>query len=118
MDNSELLEKFKMNIAINKFKKENTNDYTLKEELKWRRYAMKRKLIAGLCSGIILVSGVAFASNYDKIVETFFLGKGIDSAAQNGYIANSDMNYVGSDTKVTDQITGITLNNIKDIKIK
>ena len=117
MDNSELLEKFKMNIAINKFKKENTNDYTLKEELKWRRYAMKRKLIAGLCSGIILVSGVALASNYDKIVETFFLGKGIDSAAQNGYIANSDMNYVGSDTKVTDQITGITLNNI-NVKTK
>lgn len=117
MDNSELLEKFKMNIAINKFKKENTNDYTLKEELKWRRYAMKRKLIAGLCSGIILVSGVALASNYDKIVETFFLGKGIDSAAQNGYIANSDMNYVESDTKVTDQITGITLNNI-NVKTK
>ena len=76
MDNSELLEKFKLNIAINKFKKENTDDYTLKEELKWRRYAMKRKLIAGLCGSIILASGVVFASNYDKIFESFCQGMG------------------------------------------
>ena len=72
MDNSELLEKFKMNVAVNKFQKEYTNDYTLKEELKWRRYAMKRKLIAGLCGGVILVSGVVFAANYDKIVEVIY----------------------------------------------
>lgn len=118
MDNSELLEKFKMNIAINKFKKENTDDYALKEELKWRRYAMKRKLIAGLCGGIMLASGVVFASNYDKIVESFCQGKGIDSAAQNGYIANPDMNYVSSNTRVTDQIAGITLDNINvNVKI-
>lgn len=118
MDNSELLEKFKMNVAVNKFKKEYTDDYTLKEELKWRRYAMKRKLIAGLCGGVILVSGVVFATNYDKIVETFFLGNGLDSAVQNGYIANPDMNYVNSDTIATDQITGITLDNINvNVKI-
>lgn len=112
MDHSELLEKFKMNIAINQLKNEYTNDYARKEKLKWRRYAMKRKLIAGLSGGIILVSGVAFAANYDKIVETFFLGKGLDSAAQNGYIANPDMDYIASNTTATDQITGITLDNI------
>ena len=118
MDNSELLQKFKMNVAVNNFKKEDTNDYTLKEELRWRRYAMKRKLIAGLCGGVILVSGVVFAANYDKIVETFFLGKGLDSAAQNGYIATPDMEYMGSDTTATDQITGITLDNINvNVKI-
>lgn len=118
MDNSELIEKFKMNVSVNKFKKEDTNDYTLKEELKWRRYAMKRKLIAGLCGGVILVSGVVFATNYDKIAQTFFLGKGLDLAAQNGYIATPDMDYVGSDTTATDQITGITLDNINvNVKI-
>lgn len=73
---------------------------------------MKRKLIAGLCGGFILISGVAFAANYDKIVETFFLGKGLDDAAQNGYIANPDMDYIESNTTATDQITGITLDNI------
>lgn len=34
MDNSELLEKFKMNVAVNQFKKEYINGYTRKEELK------------------------------------------------------------------------------------
>lgn len=34
MDNSELLEKFKMNVAANQFKKEYINGYTRKEELK------------------------------------------------------------------------------------
>ncbi len=112
MDNNELLEKFKINVAVNQFKNEYTNKHTLKEEIKWRKYAMKRKLIAGLCGGFILISGVAFAANYDKIVETFFLGKGLDDAAQNGYIANPDMDYIESNTTATDQITGITLDNI------
>ncbi len=70
---------------------------------------MKRKLIAELCGGFILISGVVFATNYDKIVETFFLGKGLDDTqAQNGYIANPDMDYIESNTTATDQITGIT----------
>ena len=112
MDNQELLKKFKINVAVNQFKNEYTNKHTLKEEIKWRKYAMKRKLIAGLCGGFILISGVVFAANYDKIVETFFLGKGLDDAAQNGYIANPDMDYIESNTTATDQITGITLDNI------
>ena len=112
MDNNELLKKFKMNVAVSKLKKEYNNEHTLKEEIKWRRYAMKRKLVAGLCGGFILISGVAFAANYNKIVETFFLGKGLDDAAQNGYIANPHMDYIESNTTATDQITGITLDNI------
>ncbi len=108
MDSNKLLEKFKLNIAIEQFKNENT----LKEETKWKRYAMKRKLVVGLCGGIILVSGVTFAANYNKIIRTFFLGKGLDDAAQNGYIENPDMNYVNSNTTATDKITDITLDNI------
>lgn len=71
MDSNKLLEKFKLNIAIEQFKNENT----LKEETKWKRYAMKRKLVVGLCGGIILVSGVTFAANYNKIIRTFFFRK-------------------------------------------
>lgn len=108
MDSNKLLEKFKLNIAIEQFKNENT----LKEETKWKRYAMKRKLVVGLCGGIILVSGVTFAANYNKIIRTFFLGKGLDDAVQNGYIENPDMNYVNSNTTATDKITDITLDNI------
>lgn len=119
MDNQELLKKFKMNVAVNQFKNESINKHTLKEEIKWRKYAMKRKLIAGLCGGFILISGVAFAANYNKIVETFFLGKGLDDAVQNGYIVNPDMDYIASNTTVTDQITGITLDNINvNVKIE
>lgn len=108
MDSNKLLEKFKLNIAIEQFKNENT----LKEETKWKRYAMKRKLVVGLCGGIILVSGVTFAANYNKIIRTFFLGKGLDDAAQNGYIENPDMNYVNSNTTATDKIHHIELKDL------
>ncbi len=113
MDNNELLEKFKMNVAVNQFKKEYANEHTQKEEIKGRIDTMKRKLIAGLCGGVILLSGATLAASYHKIVDTFFLGKGLDTAAQNGYIANPDMDYIGSNTTATDEITGTILDDIK-----
>ena len=109
--NNEILEKYKMYVAISNFQNDKTKEYIPKEEKNWR-YTMKRKLIAGLCGGIILISGFTFAANYDKIIETFFLGKGIDEAAQNGYIANPNMNYISSNSTATDKISGITLDNI------
>lgn len=111
MNDEELLEKFKMNVAIDNFRNEYTNEHTLNREIKWRGYSMRKKLIAGLCGCLLLVSGAVLA-NYNKIVASFRFGKGIDSAAQNGYVASPDMNYVGSNTIVNNQAKGITLNNI------
>lgn len=113
--NNEILEKYKMYVAISNFQNDEVNkktkEYTPKEEKNWR-YNLKKKLIAGVCCGIILISGITFATNYDKIVGTFFLGKGIDEAAQNGYIVNPNMNYINSTSTATDKISGVTLDNI------
>lgn len=111
MNNKEILEKFKMNIAVNNFKQEVTNEHTLKNE--WRGYAMKKKWIAGLCTGFILVSGVVVTANFDKIIGTFGLGKGIDSAVNNGYIAETNMNSIESNSQITDKNKGIILEDIK-----
>ena len=77
---------------------------------------MRKKLIVGLCACFILASGVVLA-NYDKIIERFGLGKGIDSAVQNGYIATPNLNYIDSNTIVTDEIKSVTLEN-SNVKAK
>lgn len=93
---------------------------TLKEEnIEWRKYTMKKKLIAGLCTGIALTSSVVFAANFDKIVASFGLGKGIDTAVQNGYISETNMDYINSNTNITDDKNSVILNDINvDAKIE
>lgn len=68
---------------------------TLKYENKeLRKNTMKKKLVAGLCTGLALMSGVAFATNFEKVVASFGLGNGIDTAVENGYISETNMEYV------------------------
>ena len=110
MNEQELFEKIKMNIAINNLKNEYNNKHTLNEEKKWRGYMMKKKLVAITCGSIILITGGVLA--YNKIVSSFGFGKGIDTAAENGYIANPEMDYVSSNTTATDQKTNISVDNI------
>lgn len=117
MKDEEILKKFKMNVAINNFRKEKTKEHTLKNKMNRRGYIMKRKLIAVLCGCFIFVSGVVLAGNYNKIISTFGLGKGVDSAVNNGYIGNPNMNYIESNTTVTEEINSITVDNI-NIKTK
>ena len=69
MNEQELLKKFKMNVAINNFKNEYNNKHTLNEEEKWRRYMIKKKLVAITCGGIIMITGGALA--YNKIISSF-----------------------------------------------
>lgn len=110
MNEKEILNKFKMNVAASNFKNEPKNKHTLKEEIDWRQYAMKKKIIAIACGLIVVVSGGVFA--YNKIITSFRFGEGIDTAAEHGYIAKTDMNYISSDTIITDEKTNITLDNI------
>lgn len=110
MNEQELLKKFKMNVAINNFKNEYNNKHTLNEEEKWRRYMIKKKLVAITCGCIIMITGGALA--YNKIISSFGFGQGIDTAVENGYIAKPEMDYVASDTTATDQKTNIAVENI------
>ncbi len=114
MNNKDIFNQFKLNIAINNFKEEYKNEHTLKENIKRKRYNMKKKIIIGVCTCCFaLVSGVAIA-NYSNIISTFGLGKGIDTAAKNGYVEVTEMNPVSDNAILMDEEKEtIVLDNIK-----
>ena len=113
MNNRDIIEKFEVSVAISNFEEQEIkSEHTLKNKKKGRLYAMNKKLVAGICSGIILVSGVVFAVNYDKIISSFGLGNGVDKAVDEGYIAEPNMEYVESNTQASDKLKGITLEDI------
>ncbi len=113
--NKELFEELQNNIAISNFEKE---EYTLKKEIEWRVYTMKKKIIAISTACFILLSGVVFAVNGEKIINYFRgLGEGIDSAVENGYIAEPNMEYEKSIAIAKDETKGVTLDNI-NVKTK
>ena len=125
MNNKEILDKFKMRVAISNFEKEcesKTNEkgiYTLEKNGFWRDYIMKKRIIATTCVGMILMSGVVFAANIDNIKNYFRgLGNGIDSAIENGYVENPGMDYIESNTTLSKE-TGTIIENVKvDAKIE
>ncbi len=111
----ELFEELQNNIAISNFEKE---EYTLKKKIDWRIYTMKKKIVAISTACFILISGVAFAFNGENIINYFRgLGNGIDSAIENGYIAEPNMEYESSRATTTDEVKGITLDDI-NVKAK
>ena len=108
MNNKDLIDKFKISVAMSNFEeRELKQEHTLKNNKKGRIYAMNKKIVAGLCGGIILISGVAFAMNFVRIKASFGLGKSVDKAVEDGYIAEPEMDYVGVDTKTIDETNGI-----------
>ena len=97
----ELFEELQGNIIVDNFEKE----YTLKEKNYWRVYEMKKRIIAITMGGIMLASGVAFGFNSEEIISYIKgLGKGIDTAANNGYIEKVDMETIKQDTTVKNDI--------------
>lgn len=113
--NKELFEELQNNIAISNFERE---EYTLDKKIDWRVYKMKKRIIAISMSCFILISGVTFAFNSEKIVNYIRgLGNGIDTAVENGYIAEPNMEYEKSSATATDEAKGITLDDI-NVKAK
>ena len=117
-----IIDKFKTYVAISNFEEEYGNqNNTLEDKSIWRNICiMKKKIISVICAILILLSGVAFATNIDTIKEFFNsrgLGKGIDSAIEQGYIEDPKMDYKESDVTVEKEAE-IILDNIKiDVKI-
>lgn len=102
----ELFEELQGNITADNFEKE----YTLKEKNYWRVYEMKKRIIAITMGGIMLASGVAFGFHSEEIINYMKgLGKGIDTAANNGYIEKTNMETVQQDTTVENNI----IDNVK-----
>ena len=102
----ELFEELQGNIIADNFEKE----YTLKEKKYWRVYEMKKRIIAITMGGIMLASGVAFGFHSEEIINYMKgLGKGIDTAANNGYIEKTNMETINQNTTVENNI----IDNVK-----
>ena len=102
----ELFEELQGNIIADNFEKE----YTLKEKNYWRVYEMKKRIIAITMGGIMLASGVAFGFHSEEIIRYMKgLGKGVDTAANNGYIEKTDMETIQQDAIVENNI----IDNVK-----
>ena len=89
-----------------------------------KRISMK-KISAVACICLVLSSGIVFAKDIEKFIRerfNFGLGDGIDSAAENGYIAEPEMDNIVTETEAVvleneietvelDINTGVKINN-------
>ena len=99
--NKESLEKIrkltKDKITVSNFQKD--------QNMNNKRISMK-KISAIACICLVLTGSIVFAKDIEKFVRekfNFGLGDGVDSAAENGYIAEPEMEKVESETKVETQ---------------
>lgn len=98
----EMLEQLKLNIAAYKFKEEQKLN-TLENKEKGRVNYMKKRIIATACACLVLVSGIVAATAMKKSKSSDRgLGEGVDTAVENGYIANPEMDFVKFDDKGTE----------------
>ena len=120
-DNKKLLDDFKLNIAISNLEKDLKNEKentTLEIRKNWREYNLKKKWIITVCGGLILVTSVVFAKNIDNIKNYFKgLDRGVQKAAEEGYILDTNMDYILSNGTIENESE--TIDNIKiDAKIE
>lgn len=92
--------------------------YTERKSKKYFSRFIFTRTVAIACGVSVLITGVVFASNYNKIINYFRLGNGIDTAVENGYIELPNMDYVSSNSTLEDEANVIILDNIKtNVKI-
>lgn len=105
-ENDEMLEQLKLNIAAYKFKEEQKIN-TLKNKEGGGISYMKKRIIMAACACLVLVSGIVLATVIKNSKSSDRgLGNGVDTAVENGYIANpnaedTDSNAVGTNTEIT-----------------
>lgn len=105
-DNNILKEKVKSKIAISKFREENI---AMKKNLFFNK---KMALVASFI--IVILTSVVFAENIQNfITEKFYFGEGLETAIENGYIANSEMDFSYSDVTVKNAVDDEILDNFK-----
>ena len=117
-----VLYEIRKKIAISNFEKQqisskNQHTHLINNKI-WRYCNMKKRVIVTICTTVILVSGVVLANNIENIKKFFGggLDEGVQTAAENGYIANPEMNYIESNTTVAD--AGTILENVPtEVKI-
>lgn len=98
--NDKFKEKLKLNIAISEMKNE--------EMIAMKKHKFNFKKGLGLVACLILgMTGIAYATNLGNIREKTSnfrgLGKGVDSAIKNGYIEETNMDYIKQTTSIKNQ---------------
>lgn len=69
--------------------------------------------IATACCSLFLITGIVFAKDIQQyIIDKFKLGKGIQTAIENGYIAETDNDYISYNTNVVSPQNKELLNDI------
>ena len=112
MDSNELKEQFRIRVAISNIKRE--RDIAMEN----RSLYIGKKSIAVACACLILTTGVAFAKDIETFIkDKFGLGKGVQTAVENGYIAHSDDDFVKSEVSLTKDGNGEVLDTF-DVDIK
>lgn len=96
------IERLRMEIAMfnaTEDIKKKSNKYLQKSNREKGVTLMRKKIIATACASLVLVSGIVVATNIDKIkTHNRGLGKGVDTAVENGYIANPNSEKTDSNT--------------------
>lgn len=107
-DNNDIIkQKFKLAIAISK-EKENDNVVINK---KINFINKKNGLVA--CACLVLITGGVFAKDIENyIIDKFNLGKGVQTAVENGYIAEGNDDYIFCNTSAVNQKDEQLLNDI------
>lgn len=117
MDNNEdLKNKIKFKIVMSEL------DDEIKSKNKKINYINKRlgRLVASIIVITITTTGLVFAQEIQEFIkDKFKLGKGIETAIENGYIAESDDNYIFCNTSVEGHESEETLKDMKiGVKVK
>lgn len=111
------IDKLRMKIAIFNAEeeiKQKSNKCIQKNTEKRRMNFMRKKIIATACASFVLVSGIVVAANIEKIKTNFRgLGDGVDTAVENGYIAESNVEDMDSNVIGTNQESKIEVNNME-----
>lgn len=110
MSKEKVLDKLKNNIAIENFKEMNRKNIK-------RKRILESTLTVVICG--MAVTGMVFAKDIStKIYDNFFLtGQGMETAMNEGYIANTNMEYKNSEATIENEQTGQRI-EATDTKIK
>lgn len=97
-NNDILKEKFKFRVSISKIKAEG------KEHVEKTNNFSGRKIAIAACACLVFTTGIVFAKDIENFIKVSFgLGKGVETAIENGYISNSDeqIEFINSEVVVT-----------------
>ena len=93
-NNKKLKEQIKLKIAISEIEDEE------KEVMNKKNFGIANKIAAVVCLWL-LTSGIVFAKDIQEyIINKFKLGEGIQTAIENGYIAETNNDYISRNTNV------------------